>query len=303
MQTKKLILTSLFFIAFVCLATLVFSEHTGPMPSRPLVVCTTSMIGDLVENIAGDIFECHVLMGPGIDPHLYKAREGDVLRFSHAALIIFNGIHLEGKMATLLDKMNRYKPTHAIASTLDQKQIIPHDPHIWHDVKLWIQAGEGVYQKLCSIAPEHREQLHKNWRTYKQALLDLDQWIHSQIEKISASSRALITAHDAFSYFGKSYGIEVRGLAGISTDSDISIAHVQDLAHFIHHNKIKALFVESSIPRRSIQAVQDACHALGWGVAIGPELYSDALGDAESDANTYIAMINHNVDAIVEALA
>lgn len=302
MQKKHFILV---FICFIALAATLcmLTEHTNTTTRKSLIVCTTSMIGDAVAAIGGDLFEYHVLMGPGIDPHLYKAREGDVLRFSRASLIVFNGIHLEGKMATLLDRMNRYQPTYALSDALDNEQLIPHDPHIWHDVKLWIQSCEGICTTLCSICPEHTQQILNNWNSYKRTLRELDEWIRTEIDTIPAPSRILITAHDAFSYFGRSYGIQVRGLAGISTDSDISIADVQELAYYMHEKKIKALFVESSIPKRSIKAVQDACSALGWNVIIGEELYSDALGDDRSDADTYVKMIKNNVDAIVRSLA
>ena len=286
-----------------------FHKDTAPLthdPNKIRILCTTSMITDTVKQIGGDCVEVHGLMGPGVDPHLYKAREGDVHRLAQTHIIFYNGLHLEGKMATILESMQQYTPSIALGKALDPKELITFDtgicdPHIWHDVQLWIQVVRTVSATLAEHDPKHSNYYQQNTNNYIAQLTDLNTWIQHHIDTIPEHQRILITAHDAFSYFGKRYGMQVIGLQGISTDAEISTNDIQQLVDLLVEKQIKAIFVESSIPKRSLQAVQQAAAARGWPIILGDELYSDALGN--DDASTYIGMIKHNVRAIVNGLS
>lgn len=272
------------------------------------VVCTISMITDAVKALGQDHISVTGLMGPGIDPHLYKAREGDVHKLAQADLIFFNGLHLEGKMGDVLNAMNKKIATKAVAEVIPTTLLIEgdfqetFDPHVWHDVSLWLFIVQEIQKVLIEHDPEHAKYYQTNAKNYIQRLQDLDNYIKEQIKRLKPEQRILVTAHDAFHYFGKAYGFTVVGLQGISTDAEISTNDIQRLADYIVEKKVHAIFVESSIPERNIQAVQKAVQARNWEVIIGPELFSDALGDERSDAGTYLGMIKHNIDAIVTTL-
>jgi manganese/zinc/iron transport system substrate-binding protein len=247
-------------------------------------------------------------MGPGVDPHLYKARESDVRALANADIIFYNGLHLEGKMADLLAGMNNKVKTVAVSKALTDEDLLKtnfkgtYDPHIWHDVKLWIKVIENIKEILCASDNKCCDSFEKNSQKYIEQLKHLDSVIKQQVEQIPKRRRILVTAHDAFSYLGKAYGLKVIALQGISTDSEVSTRDIQYLVRYIVKNKIPAIFVESSVPHRNVQAVQKAVEANGWYVAIGPELYSDSLGAAHSHASSYMDMMKHNIDAIVSAL-
>jgi manganese/zinc/iron transport system substrate-binding protein len=272
------------------------------------VVCTISMITDVVKALGQDHIIVTGLMGPGIDPHLYKAREGDVHKLADADLIFFNGLHLEGKMGDVLHAMNKKIVTKAVAEVIPATLLIEgdfrgtFDPHVWHDVSLWLLIVQEIQDVLIKHDPEHAADYLINAKNYKRHLQDLDNYIKEQIQRLKPEQRILVTAHDAFHYFGKAYGFTVVGLQGISTDAEISTNDIQKLADYIVEKKVQAIFLESSIPERNIQAVQKAVQARNWDVVIGPELFSDALGDEQSHAETYLKMVKHNVDAIVKTL-
>lgn len=273
-----------------------------------MVVCTTGMIADVVKQVGQDYVQVTGLMGPGIDPHLYKAREGDVHRLANADIIFFNGLHLEGKMGDLLGAMKKNKCTNAVAEIIPEQQLIEgdfqgtFDPHVWHDVSLWICVVEGIKNILIEQDVKHANYYQENAKQYIAKLQQLDEYVKKEARRLSDGKRILVTAHDAFHYFGKAYDFNVVGLQGISTDAEISTKDIQTLADFIVEHKVSAVFVESSIPERNIQAVQKAVQSRGWQVAIGPELFSDALGNKDSNAGTYHGMIKHNIDAIIAAL-
>ncbi len=272
------------------------------------VVCTTSMITDMVQRIGGTNIMVQGLMGPGVDPHLYRARESDLHKLVAADIIFYNGLHLEGKMVEVFASMSWYTKTVAVTDVIPKDQLRStgftdmYDPHVWHDVHLWMRVVQYISDNLIVIDPDHADDYQNNTKQLLQKLELLDQYIKKQAKKVSVSQRILVTAHDAFGYFGIRYGFEVVGLQGLSTDSQIGTKDIQQLASFIVEKKIPAMFVESSIPQRSIKAVQRAVEARGWQVAIGKELFSDALGDPETRAGNYIGMIRHNVDAIVSGL-
>ncbi len=299
-----------FMIAGVVLLCACGGGETPPVAqNEKLVVCTTGMIGDLVRRVAGDRAGVISLMGPGIDPHYYKATQGDLQKLSRADVIFYNGLFLEGKLEGIFKKMARIKTVIAVSRNIPKDRLREpaagqgeHDPHIWFDVGLWAETLPVVVQTLSGIDAEGADVFRANAEAYRKQLLDLDAWAKAQIELVPSDQRVLITAHDAFGYFGLAYGIEVRGLQGISTVAEYGVNDVSLLVDFIVKRQVKAIFVESSVPERSINAVREGCKARGWDVAIGGTLYSDAMGPAGSGADTYIGMVRSNVNTIVEAL-
>lgn len=276
---------------------------------KPQVVCTTGMVADLARHVGEPHIEVVALMGPGTDPHLYKPTEGDLQTLNDADLILYNGLHLEGKMTEIFEKMKRTKSTVAVAENIPSDRLRTPtefqgnpDPHVWHDVSLWTMALESVTQALIELDPSNRVEYERKAGEYKKELEALHRWCLQQIQVIPKQQRVLVTAHDAFGYFGQAYGIEVKALQGISTVSEYGIQDVSNLVSFIVARKIKAVFVESSIPRRSIEAVIEGCRSRGHTVSIGGTLYSDALGPPGSGADTYAGMIRANMNSIVQAL-
>lgn len=274
------------------------------------IVTTTSMITDLLKNIGGEAIQVQGLMGSGVDPHLYKASEGDVSKLMNADVIFYNGLHLEGKLVEVFEKMqSRNMKTFAIAETLDKNTLIGsdyfqsnYDPHIWFDIDYWMQAGAYVTKKLQELNPENAKIFEGNWQNYHKQLIKQKGKIVSLIDKLPKEKRILVTAHDAFNYFGKAFGFEVVGLQGLSTATEAGVKDVQRLSNFIIEKKVKAIFVESSVPKRTIEALQAAVNSKGHKVEIGGTLYSDALGNAGTVEGTYIGMFEYNVNTIVNAL-
>jgi manganese/zinc/iron transport system substrate-binding protein len=271
------------------------------------VVATTGMIADAAANIAGDSAVVEGLMGPGVDPHLYKATRSDLSKLREADIILYNGIHLEGKMGEVLEKLSTQKPVFAVADGIDQQRLIAleenvYDPHIWFDVSLWNKAVAYMGEKLAEVDTANASYYRRNTEAYTKELADLHQWTSAQIESIPQQSRVLITAHDAFNYFGQAYDIEVRGLQGISTISEFGLKDISALVDFITGRGIKAVFVESSVPTKSLESVVSGARERGHEVSIGGTLYSDALGEEGTDAGTYMGTVRANVNTIVESL-
>lgn len=284
-----------------------FSSHKPEQKNVLKIVCTTSIIADCIRQIGGDRVQVHALMGPGVDPHVYKAREGDVHRLADADIIFYNGLHLEGKMGHIFDSMQCYACTINLGSVIDTDHLIVTDlgmadPHIWHDVQLWMNIVKKMRDVMISQDEQNTPYYTARALDYLKRLEQLDAWIEKKIDTIPKNQRVLITAHDAFSYFGKRYGMEVIGLQGISTDGEISINDIQNLVSLLIEKKITTIFVESSIPQRSLQAVQQAARARNWHVNLGDELYSDALGAPQGSAGTYYDMIQQNVLAMRNGL-
>lgn len=272
-------------------------------------VATIGMITDIVQIVGGDRVEVTGLMGPGVDPHLYKASEGDVALLANAEIIFYNGLHLEAQLGEVLERMQARTRTVAVTDGIDRSLLLnppefqeATDPHVWFDVTLWMKAVETVRDSLSEMDPEGADLYAQNAASYLAGLEELHQYVLSQAERVPADKRVLITAHDAFNYFGRAYGFEVRGLQGISTATEVSTADVQALAAFIFEREIPALFVESSVPQRTIEAVQAAVRAQGFQVRIGGQLFSDAMGDPGTPEGSYVGMVRHNIDTIVAAL-
>jgi manganese/zinc/iron transport system substrate-binding protein len=271
------------------------------------VVATTGMVADLVERVGGERVEVEALMGPGVDPHLYKASEGDVERLVEADLIAYSGLHLEAKLADVLERLGRR--AFAVTDAIPRRRLLAppefagqYDPHVWFDVRLWMDALRQVERTLSERDPEHAALYRRNASAYLRELGALDRDVRDRIATIPRRQRVLITAHDAFNYFGRAYGLEVRGLQGISTASEAGAGDIRELADFIAEREIPALFVESSVSPRAIEAVREAVRARGFEVEIGGSLYSDAMGDPGTPEGTYPGMVGHNVDAIVAGL-
>ena len=274
------------------------------------IVATTGMIADMVSVVGGDNVSVKGLMGPGVDPHLYKASAGDVALLSKADVIFYNGLHLEGKMAEIFEQMNkRGIDTVAVAEVVNKSRLLTppeyegnYDPHIWFDVELWMNTVGGVQDTLIEMDPQNSEEYTQNANAYLKELSDLNDYVKQRAESLPEDKRVLITAHDAFNYFGKGYGFEVKGLQGISTESEAGTSDVQELAIFIVERRIPAIFVESSVPPRYIEAVQAAVKSKGFDVVVGGELFSDAMGNPGTPEGNYLGMVRHNINTIVDAL-
>ncbi len=274
------------------------------------VVATIGMITDIVSQVGGERVQVDGLMGPGVDPHLYKASEGDVTRMAGADIIFYGGLHLEGKMTEVFERMRGRILTVAVTDGIDRSILLKppefqgvFDPHVWFDVTLWMKAVEQVAETLAGIDPPHGEAYRANAKAYLGKLSELHEYVKTRAGEVAPSRRVLITAHDAFNYFGRAYGFEVLGLQGISTVSEAGTADIQALAKLIVERKIPAVFVETSVSPRTIEALKEAVRARGFDVEIGGNLYSDAMGNPGTPDGTYIGMVRHNIDTIVTALS
>lgn len=300
---KYIILLSIFTLSFGC-------KNDTKASGRLNVVTTTTMITDLVKIIGGDAIDVQGLMGSGVDPHLYKASEGDVTKLVNADVIFYNGLHLEGKLVEVFEKMGSSTKTPiALADEIDKTTLIgsdyfasSYDPHVWFDIDYFMQFTTKVSSVLSEKDPENATLFKKNEALYIDQLEKLKTNVNTIIETLPNEKRILVTAHDAFNYFGKAYGFEVIGLQGLSTATEAGVQDVQNLAAFIIENDIKAIFVESSVPRRTIEALQAAVKSKNHNVEIGGTLYSDALGSKGTIEGTYIGMFEYNVKTIVNAL-
>ncbi|TXE08540.1 manganese transporter [Gelidibacter salicanalis] len=297
-------------VILLTFSTLVSCKNNTNDNGNLNIVTTTTLITDLVTHIGGDKLNIQGLMGTGVDPHLYKASEGDVTKLVNADLIFYGGLHLEGKLVEVFEKMQSQNlQTIAVSDALDPKTLIGsdnfasnYDPHIWFDVKNWERITAYVVKKLSETDPENKIIFEANGRKYLEDLKALDAEIIATINTLPREKRILVTAHDAFNYFGKAYGFEVVGLQGLSTATEAGVMDVQNLANFIIAKKIKAIFVESSVPKRTIEALQAAVNSKKYTVEIGGTLFSDALGNDGTPEGTYIGMFKHNVNTIVNAL-
>lgn len=272
-------------------------------------VATTGMIADIVGRVGGERVRVQGLMGPGIDPHLYRASAGDVRTLSGADIVFYNGLHLEAAMGDVLEQMRGTIQTVAVTDGIDRGELLAppefkgaYDPHVWFDVRLWMRAVEAVERALSARDSAGASTYRANARAYLAELDSLHRWAQARTREVPAERRVLVTAHDAFNYFGRAYGFEVKGLQGISTVAEAGTADVQELADLIVARRIPAIFIETSIPRRTIAAVQSAARSRGFEPRIGSPLFSDAMGDAGTPEGTYVGMVRHNVSAIVDGL-
>ncbi len=286
-------------------------ESTQGGDGKLTVTATTGMIADIAAEVGGDRVEVTGLMGPGIDPHLYKASQGDVKKLDGADIIFYNGLHLEGKMGEIFEKLEQRKPVVAVSRSIEESKLhgdpnakggATHDPHIWFNVQLWMSAVEVVRDTLKEQDAANADFYESRAKDYLAELSELDTYAREQIAQIPEQSRVLVTAHDAFGYFGEAYGLQVVGLQGMNTMSEYGSKDVSELRNFLVDNGIKAVFVESSVSSKSIESVIEGAKQLGHEVVIGGQLFSDAMGDPGTTEGTYVGMVKHNVDTIVKAL-
>ena len=303
--TIILSLIMMFFIMLISCGKLKEKPHST---GKIRVTTTTTMLTDLVKTIGGDKVEVTGLMGEGVDPHLYSASAGDIEKLANADVIVYGGLHLEGKMTEVFEKLSTLdKAILNVGSKLDKKKVhlidgeTP-DPHVWFNTEMWETEARAVAVELGKFDAKNKDYYMKNFENYKIQLDELTNYVKKRIEEIPPKSRVLVTAHDAFNYFGEQFGLEVRAIQGVSTDSETGTKNISDLANFIAERNIKAVFVESSVPKKSIEALQEAVKARGKEVKIGGELYSDSLGDKQHNAETYIKTVKANADTIVNAL-
>lgn len=281
-----------------------------PKDGKLKVVTTTGMLADAVRNIGGNNVEVTALMGPGVDPHLYKATAGDIERLQSAHLVVTNGLELEGRMAEILGKLESQGiATYAAAeeSLTESGKLLDSglghpDPHVWFDISLWSDVLKGIAGKMTKMRPDLGPQIADNTRKYQEELGVLDNEVKEAIATVPETQRVLITAHDAFHYFGRRYGFEVLGIQGTSTATEAGISTIRSLAETIAKRKVPAIFVESSVPQATVQALQKAAQDRGQAVKIGGTLFSDAMGAEGTSEGTYIGMVRANVRTIVQAL-
>ncbi len=288
-------------------------SYSQSVPRYPVrVVCTTGMVADMVRNIGGRHVVVQSMMGPGVDPHLYKANPGDVRLLTSADVVFYSGLHLEGRLAELLEKLDRWKPTYAVTDGLkhsDPSSLRPmpgtegvYDPHVWFNIALWARCAEYAAQKLISLDPSRADDYRRNAAEYIARLKALDEECRKRLAEIPKERRVLVTAHDAFGYFGDAYDVEVRGLQGLSTIAEADLGGVNQIIELLVARRVKAVFVETSVPVKNIRALVEGCAARGHEVTIGGELYSDAMGPEGTREGTYLGMVEHNLNTIVKAL-
>lgn len=289
-------------------------EQAAPAdgPTRLAVVCTTGQVAELVARVGGPAIAVTALMGPGVDPHLYKPSHGDLRRLRGAEAVFYNGLHLEGRLGEVLEKLGRTKPVFAVTGVLEQAaadRLRPtstagghYDPHVWFDLDLWGRCAVAVGEELGRLVPDQREAFAERARLYAAELAQVAGACRQRLAAIPPERRLLVTAHDAFEYFGRAFEIEVQALQGISTADEADLETLERLVRLLAERQVKAIFVESSVPAKYVEAVVEGCSARGHRLTIGGELYSDALGPTGSPAETLAGMIRHNVDTIVTAL-
>ena len=274
------------------------------------ITATTGMVADIARNVAGDRARVKGIIGEGVDPHLYKATTTDVKSMVRADLVFYNGLLLEGKMSNILLRVaQRGKLVYPVTESLEHKKgyVLSlenhhHDPHVWMDVQGWIQATEVVEKALVDFDPEHAGIYHDNARTYTAKLEALNAYAKKTIASIPEKQRVLVTAHDAFNYMGRRYGLEVRGIQGVSTESEAGLKDIENLVTFLVKRKIPSVFVETSVSDKNVRALIEGTRAKGHRVKIGGSLFSDAMGKTGTYEGTYVGMIDHNITTIVRAL-
>ncbi|MBA3272709.1 MAG: zinc ABC transporter substrate-binding protein [Chthoniobacterales bacterium] len=284
------------------------TSQPGDAPHR--ITATVGMVTDIVQQVAGKRAVVTGIVGEGIDPHLYKPTRNDIAALLNADAVFYSGLYLEGKMADTLEQVKaKGRSVYAVTELIDEAFLLTppefeghHDPHVWMDVRGWMSAVEATARSLAEFDPAHADEYNTNAQAYLADLKKLDDYARTSIASIPEKQRVLITAHDAFNYFGRAYKIQVRGIQGISTESEAGLQDINGLVNFIVDNDIGAIFVETSVAEKNVRALIDGARSRGRAVSIGGTLYSDAMGPAGSYEGTYIGMIDHNVTVITRAL-
>ncbi len=303
-------------ISLVCLVLATFvgchsaAPAAGSSPKRFRIVATTGMVADMVKEVAGAHGDVTCLIGSGVDPHLFKATRHDVKLLQEADAVFYSGLMLEGRMQDALQQVNRsHRPVVAVTSQLDKSYLRSppefeghYDPHVWMDVSAWSKCVDCVVETLSKTDPAHSDEYRQNGNAYQAQLSKLDNYVRGVIESIPESQRVLVTAHDAFGYFGRAYGIDVRSVQGVTTESEAGVQDVNRLVDFLVKRKLPAIFVESSVNEKNIRAVIEGTESRNVKVQIGGELFSDAMGADGTYEGTYIGMLDHNATQIARAL-
>jgi len=273
------------------------------------VVATTGMISDLISNIGGSIVDVLGIMGPGVDPHSYRHTRSDILAMTKADVVFYHGLDLEIQMMEFFDQLSRKSPVKAITNGIDRSKLLSSavkgnsfDPHVWMDPMIWAETIDPVVETLHQIMPDKLNFLRANAQNYRKELQALDVYSKQVLASVPRQSAILVTAHDAFAYFGAAYDFEVIGVQGISTNSEAGLYRIGELVDIIVDRNVSAVFVESSVSDRNMRALIEGSAAKGHAVSLGGELFSDAMGPAGSYEGTYIGMIDHNVTTIARAL-
>ena len=286
------------------------SDKNTTVNNKKIVICTTGVIADAISNILPSNFEVTALMGPGVDPHIYKSKASEMKKMMNADVIVNNGIHFESNLIDAIEEIGKTGFVISLGDIVPQKRLrkttefgTAYDPHFWHDINLFATSIDLAGKKFSEKFPNSKSYIDSATISYTKSLLQTENYVRNEIAKIPDTSRVLITAHDAFGYYGRLFGIEVKGVQGISTGSDISIRGITELTDFIVSRNIPSIFVENSVSEKNINSVIEGCKSKGLNLKIGGTLYSDGLGDSESGASTYIKMIKKNTNSIVSALA
>ncbi|WP_209125086.1 metal ABC transporter solute-binding protein, Zn/Mn family [Alkalihalobacillus sp. BA299] len=272
------------------------------------VVTTIAQIAEPLSVIGGDRIEVESLMGPSVDPHLYNPTQGDIATIEGADLIFYNGLNLEANMVEIFDSIAESKPVLAIGETLPKDELLEEelgvvDPHVWFDIDLWKLALASAVEELKEYSPSDAEYFEENKQAYFAELDEINAEATEKLANIPEKQRIIVTAHDAFGYFGNKFSMEVVGLQGLSTEDEIGVSDINETISIIKEYKIPAIFVESSIDDRTIKSVIEGAASDGVTVELGGELFSDAMGEAGTDEGTYIGMYRHNVETIYNALS
>jgi manganese/zinc/iron transport system substrate-binding protein len=286
------------------------SGKEATVEDRPVrVVTTVNFLADMASRIGGDRVEAESLMGPGVDPHLYKASAGDVGTLREADVVLYGGLELEGRMADLLEELSAERRTVAVTEDMPRGQLLrpaefegKYDPHVWFDVPLWTDAARRIAAELSDVDPRHAAGYERRLRAYLAELDELDAEVRRLVRDVPERSRVLITSHDAFNYFGRRYGFDVVAIQGISTQTEATTADIERVAGVIADRGVRSVFIESSVPRQTIEAVIAAAREQGQETRLGGELFSDAAGDAGTPEGTYAGMASHNARTIGEGL-
>lgn len=296
--------------------------HSSPVPSTsrdaggrsagegPIsVIATVGMVADIAQNVGGDRVKVTQIMGAGVDPHLYKATRDDVQKIMQGDIVFYAGLMLEGKMADTLIKMARSKPVIAVTEQIDESQLLEpeemqghYDPHVWMDVAAWSGCVDVVAASLAQFDPTRADAYLAEAEAYRTKLAALHQYGIESLGSIPADSRILVTSHDAFNYFGRAYGLEVQGVQGLSTESEAGLQRINELVDMLVDKKVRAVFVESSVPRKNIDSLVEGARSRGHEVSVGGELFSDAMGAAGTYEGTYIGMLDHNITLVARGL-
>ena len=310
-----------FFVLMLCCCTGCSRTETdqaaGPA-SAPLVfrgeypiqaVATVGMVADIIRHVGGDHVAVRQIMGPGVDPHLYIPTRDDVQTIMSGDIVFYSGLLLEGKMIDTLEKVARQKPVFAVTESIDKSELLQpagsqghYDPHVWMDVSTWSRCIGAVTGSLSQFDPDHAAEYRANAERYRDQFSELHQYGVEAIASIPEQSRVLITSHDAFNYFGRAYGLDVQGVQGLTTESEAGLQRIGELVRLIVDRKVPAVFVESSVPQKNIQALVEGAQARNYEIKIGGELFSDAMGPAGTYEGTYIGMLDHNITLVTRAL-